>query len=102
MDRLTNQKATQRNRLLDLLKSQSPSWVPISEVVSIAGFQYGARILELRRLGHSIENHPGVAFRLVSQTLPTEAESTAAAEEPCTENARLFPDDAPPRHLDLG
>ena len=97
-------RTNQRNRLLDLLKSQSPFWVPISDVVSIAGFQYGARILELRRLGHRIENDPGRAFRLV-----TNCQSDAIAEpplqdasSPATETDRLFPDDAPPRHLDLG
>jgi len=57
--------STQRAQLLELLRTNSPNWVLIGEVVSIAGFQYGARILELRRLGHRIENNPGRAFRLV-------------------------------------
>ncbi len=93
-------RATQRTQLLELLKAHSPDWVPIRDVVAIAGFQYGARILELRRLGHRIQNDPGRAFRLVVSPLeagPSLGVSVDAASEP-----RLFPDDAPLRHLDLG
>jgi hypothetical protein len=90
-------RANQRSRLLELLKSHSPYWVPISEVVSIARFQYGARILELRRLGHRIENDPGRAFRLATKPAPVASPSTTAD----VETHPLFPN-APPRHLDLG
>ena len=61
--------ANQRNRRLGLLKNQSPDWVLVSEVVTIAGFEYNARIFESRRLEHRIENDPGGAFRLVTHLL---------------------------------
>lgn len=92
------QRTNQRDRLLALLKGRAPDWVPISEVFEIAGFQYGARILELRRLGHRIANDPGRAFRLI--TAIVSREPSRPAQE--TKTARLFPDDAPLRHLDLG
>jgi hypothetical protein len=96
-----NDRANQRSRLLGLLRSQSPGWVPISEVVSIAGFQYGTRILELRRLGHQIENDPGRAFRLITFQSAA-AKQTTQLPERRDEPNRLFPDDAPERNLDLG
>jgi len=96
-------RANQRSRLLGLLRSQSPGWVPISEVVSIAGFQFGARILELRRLGHRIENDRGRAFRLITfQSAAPSAKQTTQLPKRRDEPDRLFPDDAPLRHLDLG
>jgi hypothetical protein len=100
MDRQTD-RANQRNRLLDLLKNQSPYWVPISDVVSIAGFQYGARIFELRRLGHRIENDPGRAFRLVTRpiseaTTPTPAATERAEESPANRES-LFGELSPDR-----
>lgn len=64
------QRANQRQLLFELLKASSPNWVPIREVLEIAGFQYGARIFELRRLGHRVENDPGRAFRLVTNQPP--------------------------------
>lgn len=94
-------RATQRARLLALLKANAPDWVPIREVVAIAGFQYGARVFELRRLGHRIENDPGRAFRLrpsPSLTAELVTPSSGSGSGP----DRLFPDDTLPRHLDLG
>ena len=56
----------QRDRLLALLKSRAPAWVFVRDVVEVAGVQYGARIYELRRLGHWIESKPGGGwFRLL-------------------------------------
>jgi len=94
-------RATQRAQLLELLKANSPDWVPIRAVVEIAGFQYGARILELRRLGHRIHNDPGRAFRLVITPVAL-AEAGQSPQTPCESQPRLFPDDAPLRHMDLG
>jgi hypothetical protein len=44
-----------RNRILDLLKTRSPAWVPAFEVAALA-LQYNTRLKELREAGHSIEN----------------------------------------------
>jgi hypothetical protein len=100
--RTSQTRANQRARLLELLKASSPDWVPIREVLNVAGFQYGARIFELRRLGHRVENDPGRAFRLIS--LPS---ATAAVElpqqkpVPSTEPDSLFGDLQPgPRYPD--
>src|SRR5216683_2798842 len=102
-NQLTRQetRANQRARLLALLKASAPDWVPIREVVAIAGFQYGARVFELRRLGHRIENDPGRAFRWMPCP-PVTAELVTPSSESNSEPDLLFSDDAPPRHLDLG
>ena len=46
---------SQGNRILDLLKTRSPAWVPAFEVAALA-LQYNTRLKELRETGHSIEN----------------------------------------------
>ena len=81
---LTSQetRANQRASLLALLKASAPDWVPIRDVAATAGFQYGARIFELRRLGYRIENEPGRAFRLITPTIPEVAESGPAVKGP--------------------
>lgn len=69
----------QRDRLILLLKSRSPHYVPLSEILVAAGAQYGARIHEARALGHRIESKPGgSAFRLV--TYPAIAVTTSNVE----------------------
>jgi hypothetical protein len=95
LERRLNQSA----KLLGLLKANSPHWVPLMDVVAVAGLQYSARIHELRRLGHRIDNDPGRAFRLtpIKPAPPTEQTAT-----PTEETGRLFPDDAPLPHVDLG
>ena len=70
--------ASQRNRLLELLKAREPDVVSIWEAIQTGGAQYGARIYELRRLGHRIQNEHGRGFRLV----------TKQAEEPKPEPQR--------------
>lgn len=74
----------QRDRLLALLKSCALDWLPLSEILAAAGAQYGARILELRRLGHRIESKPGGGwFRLVTTATPVAiAESQAIPKLP--------------------
>ena len=47
---------TQRDRILGLLIDAHGAWVPLPEILALGIAQYGARILELRRSGHSIEN----------------------------------------------
>ncbi|MGH9504800.1 MAG: hypothetical protein ACRD20_18260 [Terriglobales bacterium] len=87
---------TQRSRILGLLIDARGAWVPLPRVLELGAAQYGARILELRRLGFNIENRRDgehSAFRLLpGPSLPA----------PAAECDRLFPDDATPRHLDLG
>jgi hypothetical protein len=46
---------TQRTKILNLLLSRKGQWVPLPEVTALAS-QYGARVLELRRMGYTIEN----------------------------------------------
>src|SRR6266849_5865838 len=90
----------QRDRLLALLKSRVPDWVPLAPILAVAGVQYGARIYELRRLGHRIESKPGGGwFRLIACPAldPTPASVTTSSGSD-SDDDRLFPDDAPPRH----
>jgi hypothetical protein len=47
---------TQRDRVLRLLEENGGQWVPLPRVLELGIAQYGARILELRRTGHRIEN----------------------------------------------
>ena len=63
---------TQRGKILQLLRERQGGWVPSYELAGIA-LQYNARVLELRRAGHNIENkaqHIGGqvhgAFRLLA------------------------------------
>jgi len=46
--------ASQRDRTLERLRAAAGNWVPVPELARLA-WQYSARILELRRLGHEIE-----------------------------------------------
>jgi hypothetical protein len=46
----------QQKQILDLLRSKTPGWVPLPEILALRVAQYSARILELRRSGHTIEN----------------------------------------------
>lgn len=47
---------TQAAALLRLLIEAHGSWVPLPEILKLGIAQYGARVLELRRLGFNIEN----------------------------------------------
>lgn len=47
---------TQRERVLALLKAHEGRWVPLPDILALGIAQFGARILELRRSGHVIEN----------------------------------------------
>jgi hypothetical protein len=66
---ISHSRSCQRDRLLALLKTRAPDWVPLAEVLAVAGAQYGARIHELRALGYRIQNDPGW-FRLVRTPAP--------------------------------
>lgn len=69
------QKKSQAAAVLRLLIDAHGAWVPLPEILALGIAQYGARILELRRLGFTIENRteriPGARqrhswFRLIN------------------------------------
>jgi hypothetical protein len=47
---------TQRAAILRLLIAARGGWVPLTEILALGIAQYGARILEARRMGFRIEN----------------------------------------------
>lgn len=47
-------RPTQRERILSLLAGGE--WIPLPKILALNIAQFGARILELRRDGHNIEN----------------------------------------------
>lgn len=111
MDHTSHIRLCQRDRLLALLVRARGAWVPLPEITACAA-QYQARLLELRRLGfhisrpriETINGQRHTWYRLESspaQPAATEPRS-AAINEPQAKPGRLFPDDAPLRHLDLG
>ncbi len=103
----SSQKSTQRDRMLALLRGGAGSWVPLPDILRLGIAQYNARIYELRRLGHCIESKQEGDqswFRLTKPSAsiakPSNGENVEVTERP--EALRLFPDDAPLRHRDLG
>lgn len=46
---------TQRDKILALLQARANGWVALYEVLPLAA-QYSARVHELRKMGHRIEN----------------------------------------------
>lgn len=50
------QRITQRDRILSLFQSRQNEWVPLPDILDLRISQFGARILELRRLGYDIRN----------------------------------------------
>ena len=53
---VADRRRTQRDRVYYLLASYRGQWVPLKEILALGACQYGARIHELRRAGHVIEN----------------------------------------------
>lgn len=51
-----NHRTSQCERLLQLLLENRGRWVPLPEILKVAGSQQSARIFELRRDGWRIEN----------------------------------------------
>ena len=91
---------TQRGRILNLLISARGAWVPLPEITACAA-QYGARVLELRRLGFRIENRTKKVdgtrhswFRLISGPVPADAPPAA----PCSHSAESHIGAAAPTH----
>lgn len=50
-----NHFSRQSDKILEILKTAAGSWVPLPEIQACAA-QYNARIFELRKRGHRIEN----------------------------------------------
>lgn len=64
----------QSARLLAFLRARAGQWVPLPEVLALGIAQYNARVFELRRDGHVIENRTETVggqkrswFRLVTR-----------------------------------
>lgn len=54
--RNTYRGTIQSERILTLLRTASGCWVPLPQILELGVAQYSARIYELRRQGHVIEN----------------------------------------------
>jgi hypothetical protein len=97
MNHISHTRLCQRDRLFTLLKSRSPDWISLPQIMTVAGAQYGARIYELRGLGHRIESKPGGGwFRLITRAA-ADLNAAPLPTAPCSvsDENRLFPDDAP-------
>jgi hypothetical protein len=104
MDQASLSRPIQRDRVLTLLKSRAPDWVPLPAILALGIAQYNARIYELRRLGYRIESkHEGDHnwFRLVTNHGPTMVHeprfSPASTETSPPVLESLFADIAPER-----
>jgi hypothetical protein len=53
---MKDSRDTQRGTIFELLRSRAGQWVSLPEILSLGFAQFGARILELRRHGHTILN----------------------------------------------
>ncbi len=53
MDTMT--RPTQKQALKELFESRPNVWIPVYEIQKAAGFQYNARIYDLRREGMTIK-----------------------------------------------
>ena len=88
------QSKTQRDRILNLLQSRPGQWIPLPEILDLGIAQYSARVFELRREGHNIENRTERAgesrrswFRLVlGDARPNPPPKPSAAEQPAWED----------------
>ncbi len=93
----------QRAKILALLTDAKGGEVPLPAIKALAA-QYNSRLLELRRAGFRIprprmqiiNGQRHTWYRLESTPAPSQTQQKPIAPE------SLFPDDAPPRHLDLG
>ncbi len=88
MDTTSRTKVRQREQLLQLLKL-SLNWVPIFEVVAVAGFQFEAQVFKLLSLGYRIENKPG-GSRLVASPAPAVSQPQPIVVHDSPANADSF------------
>ncbi len=95
----------QRDRLLALLKSRAPAWVPLPDILALGIAQYNARIFELRGLGHRIESKQEGDrswFRLVLALASAAIPESHAIQGPSDNPESMFGDLATERHRDDG
>lgn len=116
--RISHPRTTQCEKLLAVfLSAPGDGWVPLTEILQLGIAQYSPRIKELRDMGYIITNRQKRVdgkthswFRLETARVPV---SRPIADPPACQTIppggprdpnedRLFPDDAPLRHLDLG
>jgi hypothetical protein len=78
---------TPRFRILGSLIEARGQWVPHPQILDLGIAQYGARILELRRLGYVIENRTEHGhgerhswFRLISSPGPVQPPSSTESD----------------------
>lgn len=53
---MNNVRITQRDRLREVLLAARGDWIPLPQILELKISQFGARLLELRRLGYRIVN----------------------------------------------
>jgi len=101
MDRIT-----QKKKMLWLLQSAWPGWVPAVALARIS-LQYGSRIFELRRSGFLIQNRMRIVggirhgeFRLGPRPTPSNRELRGAARRSESNHPTLFGEIAPGRYPD--
>ena len=107
MQQPSNSFSGQRAKILALLTAAKGGEVPLPAIKALAA-QYNSRLYELRRAGFLIppprmETVRGTRhswYRLIPKLGPAESRPQPEPTEPAA--TRLFPDDDPPRHLDLG
>jgi len=91
-------RPTQTERLVTLLRERSPSWVPLAEILNLRISQYGARVYQARHeWGLNIENRVEIvegekhsSFRLVSR--PTAAVRPEGEQSVTPTTASSFPE----------
>jgi hypothetical protein len=96
----SHNRPRQRDRILALLKDCAPAWVPLPDILALGIAQYGARIFELRRLGHRIESKQDGDrswFRLVTALASTPDAMSPTTQEPVADPESLFGELSPDR-----
>ena len=95
----SNSCAKQRATILALLIASRRTWVPVRDVAACV-LQYSARVHQLRRLGHRIENKQEGHhswFRLESGPAQNTSQPTPAIDKPDSLFGDLSPQAVPPQ-----
>ena len=98
MNNTSQVRPRQRDRLLALLKSRAPAWVPLPDILSLRIAQYNARFFELRRLGHRIESRQQAEhswFRLVTSSAAKDNSTGRSVQAGSGDQESLLGDLAP-------
>lgn len=105
---MTDAPTTQAEKILWLLHSAWPNWVPAPELAKIS-LQYSARIFSLRKKGWQIANRVEMVdgkrhgeFRLGARPVPSSVELRRAVPSPTPSDSGLLFPDMRERHNDLG